>query len=113
METTTLYVGNIPYSFIERDVSDLFEKYGRINQITMPIDQYTGRNKGFVFVEFEDRREAEDVLDKYNGFVVENRRLKLDWDIGRDKKQVQKEPEYSRERSDRISDRDYSYGRRD
>ncbi|KAG9295951.1 hypothetical protein G9A89_011803 [Geosiphon pyriformis] len=40
----------------------------------------------FAFVEFEDRRDAEDAYDKYNGFSVEGRRLKLDWDIGLNKK---------------------------
>ncbi|CAG8650137.1 17416_t:CDS:2 [Acaulospora morrowiae] len=85
-DSTTLYVGNLPYSFREQDVADMFERYGRLRKVTVQIDHHTGRNKGFAFVEFEDRRDAEDAFDKYNGTNVEGRRLKLDWDIGLGKK---------------------------
>jgi RNA recognition motif-containing protein len=33
----------------------------------------------FAFVEFEDRRDAEDAFEKFDGFSVEGRRLRLDW----------------------------------
>ena len=35
-------------------------------------------------MDFEDRRDAEAAFEKYTGFQVEDRRLKLDWDVGRD-----------------------------
>lgn len=41
----------------------------------------------FAFVEFEIRAEAQDALDKYSGYTVEGRRLKVDWDPGRERKQ--------------------------
>ncbi|CAJ0757338.1 16546_t:CDS:2, partial [Entrophospora sp. SA101] len=85
-DTTTLYVGNIPYTFHENDVADMFERYGRLRKVTVQIDNYTGRNKGFAFVEFEDRKDAEDAYDKYYGSNIEGRRLKLDWDIGLSRK---------------------------
>nr|CAG8595987.1 15119_t:CDS:2 [Entrophospora candida] len=85
-DTTTLYVGNIPYTFHENDVADMFERYGRLRKVTVQIDNYTGRNKGFAFVEFEDRKDAEDAYDKYYGANIEGRRLKLDWDIGLSRK---------------------------
>ncbi|CAG8590765.1 5928_t:CDS:2 [Paraglomus occultum] len=93
-DSTTLYVGNLPYNFREQDVADMFERYGRLRKVTVQIDHYTGRNKGFAFVEFEDRRDAEDAFDKYNGFTVEGRRLKLDWDIGLSKKDQHRRDKY-------------------
>ncbi|ORY08100.1 RNA-binding domain-containing protein [Basidiobolus meristosporus CBS 931.73] len=78
--------------FRERDVADLFERFGRLRNVTVTIDRYTNRNKGFAFVEFEDRRDAEDAFDKYHNFVVEGRRLKMDWDIGRNKKDARRPP---------------------
>ncbi|KND00812.1 uncharacterized protein SPPG_03919 [Spizellomyces punctatus DAOM BR117] len=84
--TSCLYVGNLPYSFREEDVQDLFDRYGRLRSVSVPFDRFTGRNKGFAFVAYEDRRDAEDAKNKYDGFLVEGRRLKIDWDIGLDKK---------------------------
>lgn len=42
----------------------------------------------FAFVEFDDRKHAEEAKEQYNGFDVEGRRLKLDWDIGLGKKDI-------------------------
>ncbi|KAI8349452.1 hypothetical protein EDC96DRAFT_307521 [Choanephora cucurbitarum] len=77
--TTTIYAGNLPYDFIERDVASMFERYGRLKSITVPMDNMTNKNKGFAFVEFEERRDAEDAYEKFDGFSVEGRRLRLDW----------------------------------
>ncbi|KAI9207790.1 uncharacterized protein BJ171DRAFT_565562 [Polychytrium aggregatum] len=85
-ETTCLYVGNIPYDFVERDVVDIFEKFGRLKSVSVPVDRITNKNKGFAFVNFIDRRDAEDAKNKYTGFTISNRTLKLDWDVGREKK---------------------------
>ncbi|KAJ1550903.1 Serine arginine-rich splicing factor 2 [Nowakowskiella sp. JEL0078] len=67
-------------------VAALFEKYGRLRSVHVPVDRYTQKNKGFAFVTFEDRREAEDAKDQLDNFPVESRRLRLDWDIGSDRK---------------------------
>ncbi|KAL1936183.1 hypothetical protein VTP01DRAFT_317 [Rhizomucor pusillus] len=104
-ESTTLFVGNLPYSFRERDVAAMFDKYGPIAKVTVPIDSITNKNKGFAFVEFEDRRDAEDAFDKYHGFSVEGRRLKLDWDIGLSKKDEHKSTSRRRSYHDEPRDR--------
>ncbi|CAO3699000.1 unnamed protein product [Rhizopus microsporus] len=85
--STTIYAGNLPYDFIERDVATMFERYGRLKSVTVPMDTVTNKNKGFAFIEFEDRRDAEDAFEKFDGFSVEGRRLRLDWDIGLSKKE--------------------------
>lgn len=54
--------------------------------MSISIDPYTHKNKGYAFVEYEDRRDAEDAKEKYDGFVVSGRRLRLDWDVGVNKK---------------------------
>lgn len=51
------------------------------------IHTYTYR---FAFVEFEERRDAEEAFENYQGFSVEGRRLKLDWDIGLSKKDTRR-----------------------
>ena len=81
--STTLFVGNLPYSYKENDVLDLFEKYGKINSAFVPIDRDTGRNKGFSFVNFDQRLDAEEAKDKFTDYELEGRRLRIDWDVGR------------------------------
>lgn len=48
LASRTLYIGNIPYSFREPEVEEMFKKFGTIVKITVVLDQYTGRNKGYV-----------------------------------------------------------------
>jgi RNA recognition motif-containing protein len=86
LRTTSLFVGNIPYSFEERDVINIFERFGKLRSVSVPIDRYTRRNRGFAFVDFEVRQDAEDAYNKYNGYEMEGRRLRMDWDIGRNAK---------------------------
>lgn len=48
--STTLFIGNIPYGFEERDVAGLFERFGRLRQVYVPLDRFTRRNKGYHYL---------------------------------------------------------------
>eukprot|EP01089_Gocevia_fonbrunei_P013665 TRINITY_DN354_c0_g1_i1.p1 TRINITY_DN354_c0_g1~~TRINITY_DN354_c0_g1_i1.p1 ORF type:complete len:299 (+),score=59.38 TRINITY_DN354_c0_g1_i1:136-1032(+) len=87
-DSTTLFVGNLPHHYKEKDLLDIFDRYGRIKKITIGMNKRTGQSGGYAFVEFCDRRDAEDVFEKFSTYVLEGRRLRLDWDIGWDKKQT-------------------------
>ncbi|KAI9016076.1 hypothetical protein DFJ74DRAFT_679428 [Hyaloraphidium curvatum] len=65
----------------------MFEKYGPLVRVTVPMDRTGSRNKGFAFVEFEERKDAEDAFDKYDGYKLDGRSMRLDWDVGREKKE--------------------------
>ncbi|CAO3596919.1 unnamed protein product [Absidia cylindrospora] len=91
-KSTIIFTGNLPYDYCERDVAVMFERYGKLVKITIPIDNLTTRNKGFAFVEFEHRHEAQEAFDNFQGFSVGGRRLKLDWDIGLNKKDNRRTP---------------------
>lgn len=58
--STTLYVRNITGRVKYDDMKHLFTKYGRINDISIPLDYNTGLPKGFCFVEYDDQRDAEE-----------------------------------------------------
>lgn len=94
----TIFVGNLPFHFEERDVAHLMERFGPLLKITIPTERFARRNRGFCFVEFEERRDAEDAMQKYQGYAVEGRELRLDWDVGSDRKFPPRE-----DRSDRDS----------
>ncbi|RNA24485.1 serine arginine-rich splicing factor 12 [Brachionus plicatilis] len=58
--STTLYIRNISDRVRYDDLRRLFAKYGRVLDVTIPLDYYSGLPKGFCFVEYEDPRDAEE-----------------------------------------------------
>jgi len=94
----------LPYHFREREAAEVFERYGRLRNISVGVNRRTGQSKGYAFVEFEDRRDAEEAFDRLQGYTIEGRKLRLDWDVGLEKKggPYKKSPRrYSRSRSPR------------
>ncbi|KAI3649647.1 hypothetical protein MP228_005279 [Amoeboaphelidium protococcarum] len=87
-QSTTLWIGNLPYDYLEPQLVDMFEQYGNIVKITVPIDRFTQKNKGFGFVQFERRSDAEKAFDGVKEQEVEGRRVRVDWDIGMERKGI-------------------------
>ena len=50
----SIYVGNLPWDATERQIQDLFAEYGNVISVKLVSDRYTGRARGFGFVEMED-----------------------------------------------------------
>lgn len=61
-----IYVGNLPYAATDQELQDLFETHGSVTSARVIIDKYTGRSKGFGFVEMPDRDEAQKAIDAIN-----------------------------------------------
>ena len=67
-ERRRIYVGNLPRDVRERELDDLFYKFGRISEITI---------KGpFAFISFEDSRDAEDAVHGRDGYDFAGGRLR-------------------------------------
>ncbi|GMI73758.1 Serine/Arginine-Rich Protein Splicing Factor 34 [Hibiscus trionum] len=71
----TLYVGNLPGDVREREVEDLFYKYGPIAHIDLKIPP---RPPGYAFVEFEEARDAEDAIRGRDGYDFGGQRLRVE-----------------------------------
>ncbi|XP_010230838.1 serine/arginine-rich splicing factor SR30 isoform X2 [Brachypodium distachyon] len=71
----TIYVGNLPGDIREREVEDLFYKYGRIVDIDLKIPP---RPPGYAFVEFEDPRDADDAIYGRDGYNFDGYRLRVE-----------------------------------
>ena len=56
---TTLYLRNLSDRVRYEDIRKLFSKYGRLVDVTIPLDYYSRQPKGYCFIEFEDPRDAE------------------------------------------------------
>ncbi|HEY7546529.1 MAG TPA: RNA-binding protein [Blastocatellia bacterium] len=64
--STRLFVGNLPYNATEADLREHFRAIGPLSYIYLPTDRETGRPRGFAFVEFIERAEAEEAIRRLN-----------------------------------------------
>lgn len=70
-----LYVGGLPYKTGDDELNSLFTNYGKVNNAKVIKDKFSGRSRGFGFVEMEDDNEAMLAISKLNGSDYEGRKL--------------------------------------
>jgi len=70
-----LYVGNLPYSVKEEQLQELFSRHGSVVSVRIIADKFTGRSKGFGFVEMSSDGEAAEATQALNGNDFEGRAL--------------------------------------
>jgi RNA recognition motif-containing protein len=62
-----IYVGNLPYDTTGDDLVQLFQTYGTVTSGQVIIDKFSGRSRGFGFVEMASDDEAQAAIDALNG----------------------------------------------
>ncbi len=72
-----LYVGNLPFSATEQDLSDKFAACGTVESAKLITDRDTGRTRGFGFIEMASEAEAHVAIDSLNGSDYEGRPMKV------------------------------------
>ncbi len=72
-----IYVGNLPYTATEEDVSGLFAAYGPVERVKIINDRETGRSKGFAFVTLGDQSQLNASIEALNGFDYQGRALRV------------------------------------
>jgi RNA recognition motif-containing protein len=70
-----LFVGNLSYATTEADLRAYFGTVAPPSQVVLPVDRDTGRPRGFAFVEFLERSQAEQAIQRFNGQVFNGRPL--------------------------------------
>lgn len=71
-----LYVGGLPYSFKDNDLSDLFAQVGPVASATIIMDKLApGKSRGFGFVEMENDDDAQKAIESLNGQEVSGRKI--------------------------------------
>ena len=76
VETTTLYVGNLPYRANETSIRTLFSDYGLVLSVRLMKDKHTGKRRGFGFVEMS-AADAQKAVDALNDVEYQQRTLKV------------------------------------
>jgi len=64
---TRLYVGGLPYSSTEDDVRAAFAQAGAVSSVKIISDKFSGRSRGFGFVDMETPDAAQKAIDLWNG----------------------------------------------
>ena len=72
-----IYLGNIAWSMTEDDVEALFAEFGAVSSVKIITDKYSGRSKGFGFVEMDDDAAAQKAIDALNDSEQERRNLRV------------------------------------
>ena len=70
-----IFVGNLNWATTEDELDQLFAPYGEVARIQIVMDRYSGRSRGFGFVEMPDATQAQAAIDGLNGTSLGGRAL--------------------------------------
>ncbi len=72
-----IYVGNLIFDVSEDDLREAFEEFGEITEVRLIMDKYSGKSKGFGFIEMPSKEEAEKAIEEMNGKEFKGRAMNV------------------------------------
>lgn len=72
---TKLFVGNLSFNTTNADLEGLFGQVGTVSSVNIIMDKFTGRSRGFGFVEMNNAQEAQAAIERFNGHELQGRAL--------------------------------------
>jgi RNA recognition motif-containing protein len=72
-----IYVSNLSFNVQDEDLKGFFEEYGEVSSAKVITDKFTGRSRGFGFVEMSDDAAAQKAIQELDGATVEGRAIKV------------------------------------
>jgi RNA recognition motif-containing protein len=75
MNPTRLFVGNLSFQTMEQDIQDFFAQAGNVTSVNLMFDKFTGKSRGFAFVELSSPEEANKAVEMFNGKELQGRPL--------------------------------------
>jgi len=72
-----IYVGNLPYSVTEDDLKNVFGEFGEVSSASIITDKYSGRSKGFGFIEMPNDTEASEAINSLNESDLKGRNMRV------------------------------------
>lgn len=91
-----IYVGSLHFKMNEAELKEIFEEYGEVTSAKIIIDKYSGKSKGFGFVEMPNDAEAKKAIEELNGAEVSGRNIIVNESIERERR-----PNFNRGDNDR------------
>jgi len=72
---TRLYIGNLSFNATSNDLEALFGQVGTVASVNIITDKFSGQSRGFGFVEMGSNQEAQDAIERFNGYELQGRAL--------------------------------------
>ncbi len=76
--TNKIYVGSLSFDTTEDTLKDLFSQAGTVDSASIVMDKFSGRSKGFAFVEMSSEEEAKKAIEMFNGKELDGRNIVVD-----------------------------------
>ena len=70
-----IFVGNLNFQTTEEQLHDLFTTFGEVASVKIVTDKFSGRSRGFAFVEIPDQVQAESAVNDLNNYILGSRSL--------------------------------------
>jgi RNA recognition motif-containing protein len=70
-----IYVGSLPFDLDEEELKEIFEEYGEVSTAKVITDKFTGKSRGFGFVEMPDAETAKKAIEDLNGAEIDGRTI--------------------------------------
>ena len=72
-----IYVSNLSFNVTDEDLKEFFTEYGEVSSAKVITDKFTGKSRGFGFVEMPDDESAKKAIAELNGSSVQDRSIKV------------------------------------
>ncbi len=72
-----IYIGNLPWSATEAELTEMFTKFGSVTSATILTDRETGRSRGFGFLEMSEGEDADKAIQALDGTDMGGRALRV------------------------------------
>jgi RNA recognition motif-containing protein len=73
----SIYVGNLSYEVTRDDLERVFNEYGEVSRVSLPIDRETGRPRGFAFVDMAAEGQEDTVIEALDGAEWMGREMRV------------------------------------
>src|SRR6266568_6811918 len=98
MNPTKLFVGNLSYQTGENELQDYFAQAGAVKSVNLMLDKFTGKSRGFAFIEFSTPDEANQAVEQFHNKEFQGRALTVNIARPREERPPQR---WSGDREDR------------